>query len=153
MDNSGGATFDQASAWGASGMPVVQSTIDKGKDQMAVAFPFRPGESGVRISYKLPYAGSATLKNVSHYASDKLIIAAPPSVQISGEGIVAAGQDQGMSIYTRDNVAANTPVNILIAGTAAAMPAQSASQVPDASQDPSINSRATWLGWRPTAAG
>jgi hypothetical protein len=147
-----GSAFDQASAWGAAGMPVVQTTINKGKDQMAVAFPFRPGESGVRISYKLPYAGSATLKNVSHYASDKLIIAAPPGVQISGEGIVAAGQDQGMAIYTRDNVAANTPVNILIAGSAAAMPAQSAqsgqspaqnpAQSADPSQDPSINSRA-----------
>ena len=139
-----GSTFDQASAWGASGMPVMQTTIDKGKDQMAVAFPFRPGESGVRFSYKLPYSGSATLKNVSHYASDRLIIAAPPSVQISGEGIVAAGQDQGMAIYTRDNVAANTPVNILIAGTAAAIPAQSAQsgQSADPSQDPSINSRA-----------
>jgi hypothetical protein len=144
-----GSTFDQASAWGAAGMPVVQTTIDKGKDQKAVAFPFRPGESGVRVSYKLPYAGSATLKNVSHYASEKLIIAAPPGVQISGEGIVAAGQDQGMSIFTRDNVAANTPVNILIAGTAAAAPAQSAQSSPsgpgqagDPSQDPSINSRA-----------
>jgi hypothetical protein len=139
-----GSTFDQASAWGASGMPVVQSTINKGKDQMAVAFPFRPGESGVRVSYKLPYSGSATLKNVSHYASEKLIIAAPPGVQISGEGIVAAGQDQGMSIYTRDNVPANQPVNISIAGTAAAAPAPAqSSQVPqDPSQDPSINSRA-----------
>jgi hypothetical protein len=138
------ATFDQASAWGSSGMPVVQGTIDKGKNQMAVAFPFRPGESGIRISYKLPYADNhATLRNVAHYPSEKLIIAAPPSVQISGSGIVAAGQDQGMAIYTRDNVAANDPIDISISGQGPAAPPEGAVTAPaDESQNPSVNSRA-----------
>jgi hypothetical protein len=139
-----GAAFDQASAWGSSGMPVVQGTIDKGKNQMAVAFPFRPGESGVRISYKLPYADNhATLRNVAHYSSEKLIIAAPPSVEISGTGIVSAGQDQGMAIYTRDNVAANEPIDISISGQGPAAPPEGAVTAPgEASQDPSVNSRA-----------
>jgi hypothetical protein len=146
-----GAVFDQASAWGASGMPVVQTTIDKGKNQMAVAFPFRPGESGVRVSYKLPYVDShATVRNVAHYASERLIIAAPPSVQISGTGIVAAGQDQGMSIYTRDNVAANDPIDISISGEGPAAPPQGAVTAPgsasDDSQNPSVNSRAEASG-------
>lgn len=114
-----GAQFSQASAWGTSGMPVVQGTIDKGKNQMAIAFPFRPGESGVRLSYKMPYPGNQiVLKNVSPYAIDKLIIAAPPSVQISGNGILSAGQDQGFNVYTRDAVAAGAPVTINISGTA-----------------------------------
>lgn len=143
-----GAVFNEASAWGASNMPVMQSPIDKGKNEMAVAFPFRPGESGVRISYKLPYADNrATLRNVSHYASDRLIIAAPPSVQISGKGIVAAGQDQGMAIYTRDKVAANEPIEISVSGEGApATPPQGAVTAPgagpDDSQNPSVNSRA-----------
>jgi hypothetical protein len=151
-----GADFNQASAWGASGMPVVQGTIDKGKNKMAIAFPFRPGESGVRLSYKVPYAGNhVTLQNVSSYSSAHLIIAAPPSVQISGAGIVAAGQDQGFNVYTRDNVTANAPIEISVSGTA---PMPSASQgsggggqaggssAPagggDDSQNPSVNSRA-----------
>jgi len=148
-----GADFNQASAWGASGMPVVQGTIDKGKNKMAIAFPFRPGESGVRLSYKVPYAGNhVTLHNVSQYSSDRLIIAAPPTVQISGVGITAAGQDQGFNVYTRDNVAANAPVEINVSGTA---PVPSASQggggpaggsgaaaSADDSQNPSVNSRA-----------
>jgi hypothetical protein len=143
-----GATFDQASAWGSSGMPVVQTTIDKGRDQMAVAFPFRPGESGVRFSYKLPYANNqATVRNVAHYPSEKLIIAAPPSVQISGTGIVSAGQDQGMAIYTRDNVAANEPIEIAISGQGPAAPPQGAVTAPgDDSQNPSVNSRADSAG-------
>jgi hypothetical protein len=145
-----GAEFSQASAWGASGMPVVQGTIDKGKNQMAIAFPFRPGESGVRLSYKVPYPGNQiVLKNVSPYAINKLIIAAPPAVQISGDGILSAGQDQGFNVYTRDAVAGGAPVTINISGTApmpageqgsstgqSAMPAGS-----DNSANASVNSR------------
>ncbi len=147
-----GADFNQASAWGSSGMPVVQGTIDKGKNKMAIAFPFRPGESGVRLSYKVPYAGNhITLHNVSPYSSERLIIAAPPTVQISGAGITAAGQDQGFNVYMRDNIAANAPVEISVSGTAPMPPAQqgggpasgsSAASAADNSQNPSVNSRA-----------
>ena len=147
-----GADFSQASAWGASGMPVVQGTIDKGKNRMAIAFPFRPGESGVRLSYKVPYPGNQiVLKNVTPYAINKLIIAAPPSVQISGDGILSAGQDQGFSVYTRDAVAGGTPVTINVSGTAP-MPAAEQGQgsptgqsaIPaggDNSANASVNSR------------
>ena len=114
-----GADFNQAAAWGAAGMPVVQGTIDKGKNKMAIAFPFRPGESGVRLSYKMPYAGNhLMLRNVSPYAVERLIIAAPPTVQISGSGISPAGQDQGFNVYMRDNVAANSPIDVSVSGTA-----------------------------------
>ena len=143
-----GADFNQASAWGSAGMPVVQGTIDKGKNKMAIAFPFRPGESGVRISYKLPYPGNRiTLKNTSPYSTDRLIIAAPPSVQISGEGITPAGQDQGFNVYTRSNVAADAPVAINVSGTAP-LPSSSpgagagrSSGPPDKSGSASVNSR------------
>jgi Carboxypeptidase regulatory-like domain len=143
-----GADFSQASAWGSAGMPVVQGTIDKGKNKLAIAFAFRPGESGVRISYKVPYPGNQiVLKNVSSYATDRLIIAAPPSVQISGDGITPAGQDQGFSVYTRTGVAADTPLAIKISGTA---PMPSANQgasdngappAGDNSANASVNSR------------
>ena len=38
----------------SAGMPVIQTPIDKGNNKGAIAFPFRPGESGVRMSYKVP---------------------------------------------------------------------------------------------------
>lgn len=145
-----GAEFGQASAWGAANMPVVQGTIDKGKDKMAIAFPFRPGESGVRLAYKMPYPGNhLMLRNVSPYATDRLIIAAPPSVQIAGSGISPAGQDQGFNVYTMDKVAANTPVDITVSGTAPMPAANSADPSSggsvgggDNSQNASVNSRA-----------
>ncbi len=149
-----GADFNQASAWGASGMPVVQGTIDKGKNKMAIAFPFRPGESGVRLSYKVPYAGNhVTLHNVSPYSSERLIIAAPPTVQISGAGITAAGQDQGFqrlharqrrrqrarSKSTSPEQRPCLPRNkaAVVAGAVPALPPAA-----DDSQNPSVNSRA-----------
>jgi len=143
-----GADFNQASAWGSAGMPVVQGTIDKGKNKMAIAFPFRPGQSGVRISYKVPYPGNRiTLKNISPYSTERLIIAAPPSVQISGEGITPAGQDQGFNVYTRSGVAADAPVAINVSGTAP-LPTSSpgagegrSSGPPDKSGRASVNSR------------
>jgi hypothetical protein len=143
-----GADFNQASAWGSSGMPVVQGTIDKGKNKLAIAFPFRPGESGVRLSYKMPYAGNhLTLRNVSPYSTERLIIAAPPTVQISGGGISPAGQDQGFNVYMRDNVAANSPIDVSVSGTAPPPQASSNGAAggggPDNSQNPSVNSRAS----------
>jgi hypothetical protein len=148
-----GAEFIQASAWGSSGMPVVQGTVDKGKNQMAIAYAFRPGESGVRLSYKLPYPGNhLTVRNVLPYTTGRFIVAAPPSVQISGDGLTAAGQDQGFSVYVRESVAANSPVNISVSGTAPVPPANTGNGPPsggqvsgpppaDAGQNPSVNSR------------
>jgi len=46
-----GAEVSQVSAFGPSGMPVVQGTIDKGNGRYAIAYAFQPGQNGVRVSY------------------------------------------------------------------------------------------------------
>jgi hypothetical protein len=111
--------LQQVSAWGPSGMPVVQATIDRGKNRYAIAFAFRPGESGVRYSYKLPYPGNAaTVKIPSVYPGGRLLVVASPTVQVSGDGLTPAGQEQGMSIYERAVVPANTAIAVSLFGTA-----------------------------------
>ena len=103
----------------------------------------------MRLSYKMPYAGNhLTLRNVSPYSTERLIIAAPPTVQISGSGISPAGQDQGFNVYMRDNVAANSPIDVSVSGTAPPPQASSngaagAGGGADNSQNPSVNSRAS----------
>jgi hypothetical protein len=156
-----GAQLSQVSAAGASGMAVVQGTIDKGKGLEAIAFPFRPGESNVRVSYSLPYANNATkIRIVSPYAVERLAVFAPPGVQVSGDGFSAAGQEQGFNAYMRESVAANTPVLVTVSGTAPMpAPAQSGGGggAPagggggDPSQNASINSRADSDGGPATA--
>jgi hypothetical protein len=143
-----GAQLDNVSAAGSAGMPVIQTTIDKGKNKSAIAFPFRPGDNSVRISYQLPYPGNQTKLNiVSPYAVDRLAVFAPPTMQISGDGFAAAGQTQGFNVYMRETVAANTPLTVSISGTApiatdGGSGASAGAPAGDDSQNPSVNSRA-----------
>ena len=123
------AELKQIAASGPSGMPVVQATIDRGKNKYAIAFAFRPGESEVRLSYELPYQNnSATVKLPTAYGGGRLLVVAPPSVQLSGDGLQMAGQEQGMNVYERASVAAGTIVSVTLSGTA---PPPAAASSPD----------------------
>ena len=116
-----GAALKQVAAQGPSGMPVVQTPIDRGKNHYSIAFAFRPGENGVRFSYELPYPGNAaTVRLPTSYPSSRLIIVAPPSVLIGGEGLQAGGQEQGMNVYDRGTLAANSLYAVNVSGTAPA---------------------------------
>jgi hypothetical protein len=113
------AELKQIAAAGPSGMPVVQATIDKGKNKYAIAFAFRPGESEVRLSYEIPYPNdSAVIKLPTSYGGGRLIVVAPPTVQVSGDGLQMAGQEQGMNVYERLSVAAGTMVTVSLSGSA-----------------------------------
>jgi hypothetical protein len=140
-----GAQLGNVSAGGSSGMPVVQSPVDKGHNTQSIAYPFRPGDSQVSLTYKVPYPGNrATLPINSRYAVDHLGVFAPPSVQVSGDGFAPAGQAQGFSAYTRESVAANTPLSVTISGTAPPPPQEGAAAggaPSDDTQNPSVNSR------------
>jgi len=114
-----GATDNQVSAVSSAGMPVIQSPIDKGKGKEAIAYAFRPGDSGIRMSYKVPYGNNqAKLTFVSPYPADRVGFFVPPSVQISGDGLSPAGSEQGFSVYMLQSVAANAHFTVLVSGTA-----------------------------------
>ena len=114
------AQLQQVAASGPAGMPVVQSTIDKSKNHYAIAYAFRPGENTVRYSYELPYPNNAVSIKIppSSYAARRLLVVAPPTVQVIGEGLQSGGQEQGMSIYGRENLAANATFTVSLSGTA-----------------------------------
>lgn len=114
-----GAQLGQVSAWGAAGMPVEQGTIDKGKNHYAIAFPLRPADNGVRIAYQLPYPGNrATLHLTSPYAAQRVLVIAPPTMQISGDGFAPAGTEQGWNLFARENVPAGLAFELNVSGTA-----------------------------------
>jgi len=120
------AELKQIAASGPSGMPVVQAPIDKGKGKYAIAFAFRPGESDVRLSYELPYPNdSATVKIPTTYGGGRLLVVAPPTVKLTGDGLQMAGQEQGMNIYEHGPVTAGTTLAVALSGTAPP-PSQSA---------------------------
>jgi hypothetical protein len=114
------AQLQQVAASGPAGMPVVQAPIDKSKGHFAISYAFRPGENTVRYSYELPYPNNTAAIKIpaSAYAARRLLVVAPPSVQIAGEGLQAGGHEQGMAIYGRENLAANATVAVNVSGTA-----------------------------------
>ncbi|HTT17336.1 MAG TPA: carboxypeptidase-like regulatory domain-containing protein [Candidatus Sulfotelmatobacter sp.] len=113
------ARLQQVAAVGPSGMQVVQSPIDKKQNRYAIAFAFRPGQSVVRYSYQLSYPGnSATIKIPTVYSEGRFLVVAPPSVQITGDGLVSRGQERGMSLYDRQDVPAGTLSTVSVSGTA-----------------------------------
>ncbi len=113
--------LQQVAAAGPAGMPVVQLPIDKKNNHYSIAFAFRPGESSVRYSYELPYTGNAaTVKIPTIHPGGRLLVVAAPSVQISGDGLVSGGQEQGMNLYSRQDVPAGTLVAVSVSGTAPA---------------------------------
>lgn len=113
------AELKQIAASGPSGMPVVQAPIDKGRNKYAISFAFRPGESEVRLSYELPYPNNKiSVKLPMAYSGGRLLLVAPPTMQVTGDGLQMAGQEQGMNIYERERVTAGTAVLVSLSGTA-----------------------------------
>jgi len=111
------ATLQQVSAISSLGVAVPQASIDKGKGRYAIAYPFRPGETNIRLSYELAYPGNAaTLKLPAACAGLKMLVVAPPGVTVSGDGLKPAGQEQGMMVYTHDPLAAKASLTVLLSG-------------------------------------
>jgi hypothetical protein len=134
-----GAADNQISAVSSAGMPVIQTTIDKGKGKEAIAYAFRPGESGIRMSYKVPYANNqAKLTFSSPYAADRVGIFVPPTVQVAATGLSPAGTEQGFSVYMLQSVAANAPFTVSVSGSAPPPPQGGVGT--DAGQDASASS-------------
>src|SRR5262249_22119477 len=113
----------------------------KTKGRYAIAYAFRPGQSTVRLSYELPYANNtATVPVTSPYQAGRLLVVAPPSVQVSGPELQPAGQEQGMNVYVRESFSANATLNVNVSGTAPpANENASAEQGRDAQQGSSGN--------------
>jgi hypothetical protein len=111
------AKLEQVSTVGAMGMSVAQASIDKGKGRFAIAYPFRPGQTNVRLSYQLAYTNnSATVALPNTYPGSRILVVVPPGVTVSGAGLTAAGQEQGMMVYTHDPLAAKAVLSVSLSG-------------------------------------
>jgi hypothetical protein len=118
------AKLQQIAASGPTGMPVVEAPIDKKKGKYGIAYAFRPGQNTVRYSYEVPYPGdTTTVKVATIYPSARLLVVASPTMQINGEGLQSGGQEQGMSVYGRENIPANNVLAVNVSGTAPPLPA------------------------------
>jgi len=114
------ATLQQVSTVNTTGMSVQQASIDKGKGHIAIAYPFRPGDTSIRLSYEMPYSASATtLKLTAVYPGVNTLVVVPPGVTVTGDGLTAAGQEQGMFLFTHAPLAAKASFSVKLSGVAA----------------------------------
>ncbi len=114
-----GASLEQVSAAGPEGMPVVQGTIDRGGKRFAIAFPFRPGESRVRLSYTLPYPSNrASIHIPLNNSVASVMLLAPPSVTVTSSGFQSGGLEQGLSLYIHDGPLTGSGFDVSVSGTA-----------------------------------
>jgi hypothetical protein len=129
-------TIGQVTTTTSMGMPVNQATIEKGKGRFAIAYPFRPGQTNVRLSYELPYSNnSATLKLPATYAGMKLLVVVPPGVAVTGDGLTSAGQEQGMMVFTHDPLAAKSALSVSLSGVGSPQSAAAGGQGQDSAQE------------------
>jgi hypothetical protein len=139
-----GAQVTEVSAGGSSGMPVLQTTIDKGNGIEAIDFPFRPGNSEVRVTYHLPYPGNQiVLHTSSPYDAVDVAYFVPPPMKVEADGFAPAGQEQGYAVYLRKSVPANTKLVASVSGIAPPPDANNGASASgaDNSQNPAVNSR------------
>jgi hypothetical protein len=121
------AALQNVTATGSLGMDVPQASIDKGKGLFAIAYAFHPGETKIRLSYELPYPGnSTTLKLPAAYAGMRMLLVAPPGVTLTGDGISAAGQEQGMNVFLHDALAAKGSLAVSVSGVGSPQAAEAA---------------------------
>jgi hypothetical protein len=121
------AALQHVTATGSLGMDVPQASIEKGKGLYAIAYAFHPGETNIRLSYELPYPGnSATLKLPAVYAGVRMLLVAPPGVTLTGTGISAAGQEQGMNVFLHEALAARGALTVSISGVGSPQAAETA---------------------------
>jgi hypothetical protein len=114
-----GAQVTEVSAGGSAGMPVLQTPIDKGNGIEAIDFPFRPGNSEVRVTYHMPYPGNQiVLHTSSPYDAVDVAYFAPPPMKVEADGFAPAGTEQGYAVYLRKSVPANTKLVASVSGIA-----------------------------------
>jgi hypothetical protein len=121
------ATLQNVTATSSLGMDVRQASIDKGKGLYAIAYAFRPGETNIRLSYELPYPGnSASVKLPATYPGMRILLVAPPGVILTGEGISAAGQEQGMNVFLHEALPAKGALSVSVSGIGSPQAAEAA---------------------------
>ena len=85
-------------------MPVVQGTIDRGE---AASMPSpTPSSPAKRRAHVLPGAVPVELGHAAFrlgpYPLQRVMLVAPPTVQVTSAGFTPAGTEQGFNLYTRD---------------------------------------------------
>lgn len=109
---------DGARVIGPSGMAIernAEPTREAGLYRLD--YPFRPGETRLQVSYRLPYAAQrAEIRDDTPFPVDHVVIYVPPPMKLLSAGFNPLPADQGYQVFEAQSTTA--PVSFTVSGTA-----------------------------------
>lgn len=116
----------QVSVTGPAGMPVSQTaTPGKQPNSFSIAYPFRPGETQVRLEYTLDYQPPFEFSKPLDLPAERTYVVTPgEEVQVSGENLVSEGAEPSTGYIGYRVTPAGNVIRLQVSGQAPVRSAQ-----------------------------
>lgn len=110
---------DGAQVIGPNGMPIRKNPhLARQAGIFRIAYPLRPGETRIQISYRIPYAQKqAQVPLTALFPVDGMQVYVPPPMRFAAPGFTLAGAAEGYQVYQRAAPRGN--IIAQVSGTAA----------------------------------
>lgn len=114
-----GAQLIDTTATSAGGMPITISPIPTGKkNNYAMGFPLRPGETRFQVIYKVPYSGSYEFNFAPGSQLSEVGVLLPKSMQFTGisRSFSQDSDEAGLAVFYIKNAPAHEQIRFSVAG-------------------------------------
>ncbi|HKV95326.1 MAG TPA: carboxypeptidase-like regulatory domain-containing protein [Candidatus Angelobacter sp.] len=114
-----GAQLIETTATSSGGMPTTISPISTGKkNNYAMGFPLRPGETHFRVIYKVPYSGSYEFNFMPDSQLSEVGVLLPKTMQLTGisRSFSQDSDEAGLAVFYIKDAPAHEPVTFSVAG-------------------------------------
>lgn len=114
-----GAQLVETTATSAGGMPTTISPISTGKkNNYAMSFPLRPGETRFQVTYKVPYSGAYEFNFTPDSQLSEVGVLLPKSMQFTGISRTFSqdSDEAGLAVFYIKDAPAHEQVRFSVAG-------------------------------------
>ncbi|HET9365772.1 MAG TPA: carboxypeptidase-like regulatory domain-containing protein [Candidatus Angelobacter sp.] len=114
-----GAQLVETTATSAGGMPTTISPVSTGKkNNYAMSFPLRPGETRFQVTYKVPYSGAYEFNFTPDSQLSEVGVLLPKSMQFTGISRTFSqdSDEAGLAVFYIKNAPAHEQVRFSVAG-------------------------------------
>ena len=114
-----GAQLIETTATSAGGMPTTISPVSTGKkNNYAMGFPLRPGETRFQVTYKLPYSGAYEFNFTPDSQLSEVGVLLPKSMQFNGISRTFSqdSDEAGLAVFYIKDAPAHEQVRFSVAG-------------------------------------
>ncbi|HET9282798.1 MAG TPA: carboxypeptidase regulatory-like domain-containing protein [Candidatus Angelobacter sp.] len=114
-----GAQLIETTATSAGGMPTTISPIPTGKkNNYAMSFPLRPGETRFQVTYKLPYSGAYEFNFTPDSQLSEVGVLLPKTMQFNGisRNFSQDSDEAGLAVFYIKDAPAHEQVRFSVAG-------------------------------------